>query len=524
MAKYDIIIVGSGINSLVAASVLGKAGKKVLILEARDKIGGLASTNEFAPGFKCNVIHDTVKWIDPRVSRDLQIESQGLEFIDLDVKRIALGSNSNEHILFHKDPLTTSDSIAKHSNKDAERWINFTKHIDRLSNFLEQLYQLTPPELPNIGLMDALSMRSLLGPILKQGSRGLVDLARTAPMMMPEFMDEWFENELLRSALSTAGINGLSYGPYAAATGYNFLHQHLHSKGIIHNSSIIRGGTGNFPEILKQTLQSNNVEVRTNSKVVSINVKNNAYESVSIHDGEMIISDQIISGVDPKNTFINLVGAPNLDPNFHTQIRNIKYRGSTARIHFALSEIPEIQGIADEQMNTVFSICPSMEKLEKASDAVKYGHISNEPYVEFSIPTTINSDFAPQGKHVLSASVQYAPYRLRDCEWDSNSKEQLKQNTIQVLEKKIPNLSKLIETSVVYSPKDIKNEFGLTEGNLNHGEMTLDQLLFMRPTASSSQYKTPIKNLYLCGPGTHPGGGLHGANGFNSAKKIMEKT
>ena len=234
------------------------------------------------------------------------------------------------------------------------------------------------------------------------------------------------------------------------------------------------------------------------------------------------MSDQILSGLDPHNTFINLVGAQNLDPNFHTQIKNIKYRGSTARIHFALQDIPKIKGITDDQMDTIFSVCPSMDYLEKASDAVKYGFISQDPYVEFSIPTIINPEFSPKGKHVLSASVQYAPYHLRNSEWDLDSKEQLKQNKIKVLEKKIPNFNQLIETAVVHSPKDLETEFGLTEGNLNHGEMTLDQLLFMRPTASSSQYSTPINNLYICGPGTHPGGGLHGMNGYNAAKKVLK--
>ena len=365
-------------------------------------------------------------------------------------------------------------------------------------------------------------MRSLLGPLMGQGPQGLVDLARTAPMMMPELMDEWFENELLKSALSTAGIHNLSYGPYASATGYNFLHQHLYSKGVIHNSSIVKGGTGVLPEILNNILSSHNADLRTNVKVASINIKNNSYESVTTQEGETIMSDQVLSGLDPHNTFINLVGTQNLDPNFHTQIKNIKYRGSTARIHFALRDIPKIEGVTGDQMNTIFSICPSMEYLERASDAVKYGFISKDPYVEFSIPSIVNPEFSPEGKHVLSASVQYAPYHLRGCEWDLDSKEQLKQNTIRVLEKKIPDLTQLVETSVIHSPKDLETEFGLTEGNLNHGEMTLDQLLFMRPTASSSQYGTPFKNLYICGPGTHPGGGLHGMNGYNAAKKVLK--
>ena len=522
MANYDIIIIGSGVNSLVAAAVIAKAGKKVLVLESRGEIGGLASTNEFAPGFKCNAINDTIKWIDPRIIKELQIQSQDLELIDMDIKRIALGSEKNEQVIFHKDPLVTSESIADHSKNDAKKWKDFTIHIEKLTKFLEKLYQLTPPSLPDIGLLDTFSMRSLLGPLMGQGPQGLVDLARTAPMMMPELMDEWFENEILKSALSTAGIHSLSYGPYASATGYNFLHQHLYSKGVIHNSSIINGGTGVLPEVLNNILSSYNADLRTNVKVASINIKNNSYESVTTQEGETIMSDQVLSGLDPHNTFINLVGTQNLDPNFHTQIKNIKYRGSTARIHFALRDTPKITGITENQMNTIFSICPSIEYLEKASDAVKYGFISQDPYVEFSIPTIVNPEFSPEGKHVLSASVQYAPYHLRGCEWDLNSKKQLKHNTIKVLEKKIPDLTQLIETSVVYSPKDLEGEFGLTEGNLNHGEMTLDQLLFMRPTASSSQYSTPFNNLYICGPGTHPGGGLHGMNGYNAAKKVLK--
>ena len=522
MASYDIIIIGSGVNSLVAAAVTAKAGKKILVLESRNEIGGLASTNEFVPGFKCNTINDTIKWIDPRIIKELQIPAQDLELIDMDIKRIALGAGKNEQVIFHKDPLITSESIADHSKNDAKKWKDFTIHIEKLTKFLEKLYQLTPPNLPDIGLLDALSMRSLLGPLMGQGPKGLVDLARTAPMMMPELMDEWFENEMLKSALSTAGIHSLSYGPYASATGYNFLHQHLYSKGVIHNSSIINGGTGVLPEVLNNILSSYNADLRTNVKVASINIKNNSYESVTTQEGETIMSDQVLSGLDPHNTFINLVGIQNLDPNFHTQIKNIKYRGSTARIHFALRDIPKITGITEDQMNTIFSICPSIEYLEKASDAVKYGFISQDPYVEFSIPTIVNPEFSPGGKHVLSASVQFAPYHLRGCEWDLNSKKQLKHNTIKVLEKKIPGLTQLIETSVIYSPKDLENEFGLTEGNLNHGEMTLDQLLFMRPTASSSQYNTPFNNLYICGPGTHPGGGLHGMNGYNAAKKVLK--
>ena len=522
MAQFDIIVVGGGVNSLVTAALMGKARKNVLLLEAKEKVGGLAATTEFTPGFTCNMIHDIIKWIDPRVMTELDLVTNGLELNRPDVVRIALG-NDSEQIAFYRDPKQTVDSIARHSEKDALAWEEFTAYIENLTHFLEKLYALTPPRLPNVGLKDALAMRSILGPVAKHGSRGLVDLLRVAPMMMPELMDEWFENQLLRSAISTAGIHHLSFGPFAAATGYNLLHQHLYSGGVFHNAQCVKGGTGNLAKALKAAAESVRVEIQTNSKVGSIDLDNGVCDGVTLQDGESLKAKTIVSGLDPHNTFINLVGTPNLNPKFHKELRNIKYRGSIARIHFALESLPEINGVSADQMGTVFSICPTIEFLERASDSVKYGCLPEKPYVEFSIPSIMNPDFAPDGKHVLSATVQYAPYHLRDQKWNDESKSILKNNAVRVLEKIIPGFSSLIESSMVLSPLDLENELGLTEGNLNHGEMTLDQFMFMRPTISAAQYTSPIQNLYLCGPGTHPGGGIHGTNGFNAAHEILKQ-
>ncbi len=521
MSQYDVIVIGGGVNSLVAANMLGKDGKKVLMLESRDQVGGLASTIEFTPGFKCNVINDVVQWIDPRVMDKLYLESHGLELIQPDVPRIALGENDN-HIAFHCDPNQTAESIANHSEKDAQVWQEFTEYIQKLAQFLEKLYALTPPNLPNVGLKDAFGMRSMLGPIRKHGTRGLVDLMRVTPMMMPELVNEWFENELLRTAVSTAGIHHSSFGPFAAGTGYNLLHQHVHGGGVFHNAQFVKGGTGELANVLSLSAESAGVEIRTDAKVDAINVENGICYGVTLNDGRPIQADQIISGLDPNNTFINLVGPSNLNPNFHTQLKNIRYRGSTARIHFALNGLPEINGVLADQLGTVFSIAPSIEYLERASDAVKYGRLPENPYVEFTIPSVINPDFAPNGKHVLSATVQYAPYHLRDQQWSDELKSQLKENVIRVLENYAPRISSKIKSSTVLSPIDLESQFGLTEGNLNHGEMTLDQFMFMRPTMSTAQYKTPIDNLFLCGPGTHPGGGLHGTNGFNAAREMLK--
>ena len=522
MSKYDSIIIGSGINSLVVAALLGKQNKKVLVLESREQIGGLSSTIELKKGFKCNAIHDSLKWIDPRLMKTLKLQDHGLKIIKPDIVRIALGLEG-KHIFFNRDPSKTADSISNISEIDSLKWIEFVHYLKKLSELLEKLYTIPPPKIPDLKMADVLSLRPMLAPLLKQGPRGFVDLLRVAPMMMNELMDEWFENELLRSAISASGVHHLSLGPYSAGTGFNLLHQNLYSDCGIYNSLFIKGGTIELANTLKKVAESYQVEFRTNSQVKSIKVNQKCCEGIILENGENIKSSFVVSGLDPHNTFINLVGSSNLNPDFLTQVNNIRYRGSTARLFFILKNLPEIEGVNSNQMNTNFSICTSMESLEKASDGVKYGKISDTPFVDFNIPTILNENFAINNQHILAASVQYAPYHLRNQIWDDQTKSILKKNTMKVIENIIPNFSNLIESSHVLSPEDIENEFGLKEGNLNHGEMTLDQFMFMRPTISSSQYTTPIKNLYICGGGTHPGGGLHGGNGYNAAKTILNK-
>jgi phytoene dehydrogenase-like protein len=323
--------------------------------------------------------------------------------------------------------------------------------------------------------------------------------------------------------LSSKGIRHLSHGPFAAGTGLNFLHQHLYGNGVIFNKSFINGGTHKLAESIGNYCESKGVNIRTKSKVNSINIVNYRCDSVTLSTGENISAELFISGLDPQNTFNYLIGLDQLNPIFRTQLKNIKYRGSTARIHFALNTLPEIKGISENQMDTVFSISPSIEYIERASDSVKYGDISENPVLEFVIPTINYPNFAPTGKHVLSTTVQYAPYHLRNQHWSKELKEQLKNNVIRILETVIPGFSSIVDSSLVVTPVDLEHQFGLTEGNLNHGEMTLDQLMIMRPMLGYSHYNSPFENLFLCGSGTHPGGGLHGANGLNVAREILNK-
>ena len=521
MKHYDAIVIGSGINSLSSAALLAKTGKKVIILESRNEIGGMASTVEFSPGYQCNIINDTIKWVSPKLLDELNITKTELGLIEPEITHVALGEN-NKHIFFHRDINKTAESIRELSEKDGDNWIGFTLYIKRLCAFLEKLYHITPPTLPNVGVFDAFALKSMLNPIMKHGTTGIVDLLRVAPMMMPEMMDEWFENKLLRGSLSSIGVHHSSLGPFAASTGYNFLHQHLYNNGIIHNNHFIKGGTIQYAKNLKKIAESFNAEIRVNTKIKTINIDDASCTGVTLENNEIINADIIMSGVDPKNTFLKLIGAQNLNPNFHRQVRNIKYRGSVSRIHFALKNIPQIKNISFENMNTMFSICPNIEYLERASDTVKYGSLPENPVLEFCFPSIVNPTFAPSGKHILSATIQYTPYDLRDQKWNADTNKQLKQIVINTLEKSIPNFTSLIESTKIYSPMNLESEFGLSEGNLNHGEMTLDQFMFMRPTISSSQYKTPFNNLFLCSPGTHPGGGLHGTNALNSVKEILK--
>ena len=520
MKHYDAIIIGGGLNSLLTAMLLAKEKKSVILFESKNKIGGMASMEEFHPGFKCNLIHDYLPLMNDNLMKKLQLDKLNLKFHDRDPLHIAL-DNDEKHLIFSNDIDQTIASIARHSSKDADKWPYFINYIDKLTQFLIPLYFSIPPKISDIGIKDAIALKEMFRPIKKHGSRGFVDFLRTAPMMMPELMDEWFESELLRGNLSAKGVLYINQGPYSAATTLNFLHQNIFSNGNIFNSLIMEGGIESFIQKIYDVAIKRGVTMMLNTHIKKINCKNDICIGVTTFDDKQYTAKNIISGIDPNNTFLKLIGSTNINPKFRRQLNNIKYVGSTARIHFALNNLPRIPGIKKEEMNAIFSINPSIEYIEKAHDDIKYGQYSKNPHMEFSFPSILNPDMAPLGKQVLSATVQHIPHKLKNATWNEKIKETISQKIILIIEKHIPNFSQYIEHSMLMTPIDFENAIGITEGNINHGEMTLDQFYFMRPTMSSAQYNTPIKNLFLCGPGTHPGGGLHGINALNAVKRIL---
>ncbi len=520
--KFDYIVIGGGINSLISAGLLSKKNKSVILFESGNQLGGMASTTEFSKGFRCNLVYDYIKWIDHRIIKNLGIDKSSIKFIENDIYRISLNSNHHHHLFFNRDISKTIKSIKSISESDSEKWIDFTQYIYKITSFLKPLYKIAPPKIKNMGLSDAISMKEMIKPIWNHGTRGFVDILRTLPMMMPELLDEWFDSELLRGTISASGVHHLNQGPYSAATVLNFLHQNLYSGSNILDANFISGGGTNLSKVLEKKANEYGTKIKLNSKVLSIDCNDNLCEGVTLENGDKIFGKNIISGLDQNNTCLKLLNVENLNPNTKNQLNNIKYRGSTARIHFALKDLPNIKGITQDQLKTVFSITPSIDYLEKSFDKVKYGNFSSSPFMEFCIPSLFNPEFSPDGKHVLSASVQYIPYKLRNKEWNEDLKGDIINNVKNILNQYISNFSDIIIDSSISIPLDFENSLGITEGSFNHGDMTLDQFLFMRPTISSSQYRTHIKNLFICGPSTHPGGGLHGSNAINMVNQIIK--
>lgn len=520
MNNKDIIVIGGGLNGLITANLLAKAGKTVLLFESREKVGGMYSTLEFFPGFKCNIIHDHLPCIDKTIVKKLNLSTSNKHFKLKDTFHIGLDKDS-KHIFYSKSIESTMESISAHSSKDAHKWPLFMNYIEMLTNLIKPLYYSIPPKVKNLNIKDALALKEMFSPIKKYGRRGLVELLRATPMMMPDLLDEWFESELIRGNLSARGVMHINQGPFAAATVLNFLHQHINSKGNIFASLSIEGGNETFINMIKDDAINNGVSIKLNTEIKKINHVNGICSGVTTSDGVQYKGKSIISSLDLDNTFNKLIGPTNLTPNFKRQINNVKYRGSTARMHFALKELPKIPNIKTKDMEAILSISPSINYLEKAHDDIKYGNYSQNPHMDIAIPSIMNPSLAPLGKHVMSATVQHIPYKLNNEGWTNEIKDKISKIIIQTIEEYVPNFSKYIENSTLMTPHDFEDLIKIKEGSFHHGELSLDQFYFMRPTMETAQYSTPFKNLFLCGSGTHPGSGIFGANAHNAVKKIL---
>lgn len=519
-AEYDAIIIGAGHNGLVAAAYLARAGFKTLVLEGRTVVGGAAATEEIFPDYRVNTGSDDVSLFQEKIVSDLFLKMHGLELREGAVSVFAPQPDGTALTLW-PDLERSAKEIARFNEADARRFPSFVKETEAMAHLLRQMFLRTPPNLKERNLGDAFSWGRMGWDLKRRGDRHMMEFLRRLPLPISETLDEWFESDALKGALGTTGVRGMHQGPRAAGTTLMFLYQN--SNGL-NRPVFARGGTGRLSQALAAAARSDGAEIRTGAPVGCILLEGGRVQGVRLagEAGQEITARAVLSSADPRRTFFDLVGPTQLAPRFMRKVRNIIYRGSTAKVILALNGLPTFNGQEEEaQLSGYIRICPSLEYLERAYDDAKYGRISTRPTLEMTIPTLSDPSLAPPGRHILSIRMQYAPYAIRQRNWEEE-RERLGDLVLDTVAQYAPNVKEIVVRRRILTPLDYEDEYGLTEGSIYHGQMGLDQLLVMRPVPGWSRYRTPIDNLFLCGSGTHPGGGLTGAPGHNAAREVAQ--
>lgn len=521
---HDLIVIGGGVNGLVTAAYLAKAGLKVLVLEARDTPGGLAVNDEIAPGFHCDAVGHDVGWLLPDIATDLGLAAHGMELV---VPEATLWSPQPDGraLTLWTDPVKTAEEIGRFSPEDARQWPAFSAQLARFAKILEAVYAVTPPHIPDAGGGDLMTLLGLGRRVRGLGRREMVEFLRVPPMPVAEWLDDWFAADALKGAVGAGGITRILQGPRSAGTAFVLLHHHVgRPAGAVRAAHLVKGGAGNLGRALVEAAKGFGAEIRTTAPVREIVIREGRVLGVALETGEHLAVPQVVSSVDPRRTLCGLVDAGHLNPEFVRAVRNIRYRGAVATVHLALAELPRFTARAPEgALRGAITIAPSLDYLERAYDDAKYGAVSRYPYLEARIPTLHDPSLAPQGKHIMTVQVQYAPYHLKSGSWDTPTRDRLADLVLATLADYAPDIKKSVLYRRVVTPKDLESRFGLTEGHPYHGELTLDQIFFMRPVAGWARYQAPIAGLHLCGAGTHPGGGLAGAPGRNAARQIVKE-
>ena len=525
MQSYDAIIIGAGHNGLVTAAYLGKAGKKVLVLERRPAIGGIAATEEIFPGFKYSTCAHLVGTFSQDIIAELELKKHGLEVLPLDPLLFA-PLLEGKSLLFPRQHSEIAEAIGRHSRADATKFEPFTVLVKKLAAFLLSLNNLPLPGGTNSGSLNLPELVKLGWKFHRLGEREMYEFLRILPMSVADLLNEWFETDVLKASLAASGILGSFVGPRAQGTSFVFLcHQLGESNGAFRTSGFVRGGIGNLAMAISQAAQRFGAKIQTGVEVTQILTKNGTATGVILKNGEEISGTAIISSADIKRTFLRLIEPTYLDPEFLLQVKNIRSRGTVAKINFALDTLPQFKSTQGQSSSAnlggVIHIGPTLDYLEHASDDAKYGRFSRQPFLEITIPSVADPSLAPSGKHLMSVWMQYAPYHLRDGSWDAK-RDTLGDTVVSIIEDYAPGFKNSILHRQVLTPLDLEQTFGLTEGCIYHAEMSLDQMFFMRPIPGWARYSTPIENLYLCGSGTHPGGGITGLPGYFAAKRILQ--
>lgn len=520
-AVVDIIIVGAGHNGLVTAFYLAKAGLKPLVLESRAEIGGCAANETFAPGFAAPLAN-TIGPLRASVVRDMGLARE-VSFIRPDPRLVALAPDGRA-LTFADDPARTAEAIRAFSDQDATRYPEFSATLQRLGGFLADLLEMTPPDLDSPAAGEMWELLKAGRRFRSLGKKDSFRLLRWGPMAAADLVGEWFETDLLQAVVAARGVFGTAQGPWSAGSGAVLLLNAAADPVPAGSSVMVKGGPGALAAAMAGAARGAGAEIRTSAPVARILVENDRAVGVVLENGNEIRAGAVVSNADPRRTFLGLVDPVDLDPEFLTKVRNFRARGTVAKVHYALNALSPFSGVANPaDLHGRIVIAPGIDYLERAFDASKYGEIPRHPYLDITIPTLGDPSLAPTGKHVLSAHVQFVPYQLAaGVSWDGR-RGALLAIVSQVLEQYAPGFGATIEATQVLTPVDLELRYGLTGGQIYHGEPSLDQLFTMRPILGWAQYTTPIAGLFLCGSGTHPGGGITGASGQNAAREIVKR-
>jgi phytoene dehydrogenase-like protein len=520
---YDVIVIGGGHNGLVNAAYLAKAGKKVVVLERRHVLGGAAVTEEIIPGFLFSECSYVVSLLRPEIIRELDLPRHGLEILPLDGTFSPMPSG--DYLWRVNDHAKSIRDIRRHSRLDAEAYDEFSKMMTPMCRFVKPMLSMVPPDPTTLNPKDLKQLHFLMQRFRELSSDERYTLVQLMTMSSADFLDQWFETDVLKATMSASGIIGTFLGIRSPGTAYLLWHHYMGEiDGAFRSWGFSRGGTGAISNAIADAAREAGVEIRTKAPVGKILVKNGRAAGVVLQSGEELYANVVSSSVDPHLTFEKFMEPNELPADFLEGVRRYKFRGSSGKVNLALDALPNFKCFPGPgaHLRGAISISPSMDYMERAYDDAKYGHFSRKPYIDMVIPSLTDPSVAPPGKHVLSCFVQYAPYKLAEGTWD-DQKQAFGDNVINTIAEYAPNIKDIIIDRQVLTPLDLEREFGLTQGNIFQGELSLEQLFFLRPVAGWAYYRTPIHNLYMCGSATHPGGGIMGANGRIASQVILKE-